>query len=390
MSSGPKDSILRYGDPLGFRIKSGASRPDAVSGSGHGRFTVEARAADAQQKEGVLTEGEEGSIWRLTADEGAAMNGHDIAPFPLGYLIAGVAGDLFNRLEAAGRRRGIDLAEIGIAMAHTFGSSGSFILSTATASSEAVEIDVALSGPISQADAKALLADASNASPAIAFLREPIRHSTFGLYINGRRRLALGKPTSQAADVADPFMTYRRSPRPTGEVVDVPILQKPGIAETGETPQVPLGSSGKRLFTIAGRGAGIGKGRFMTETWIARPGMSHFRILSDESAADAAPSALGLLSTGIAFCFLTQLHRYVEAQKLAIQSPRVVQQTDFTAGPAARADSLDTHLFLNGEAPDDMHENLLNMAARTCFMHAAAAASIEPRVTLRLNGELLQ
>ena len=79
MSSGPQDSILQYGDPLGFRIKSGASRPDAVVRIGHGRFKVEARAADAQQKEGVLTEGDEGSVWRLTADEGAVMNGHDLS-----------------------------------------------------------------------------------------------------------------------------------------------------------------------------------------------------------------------------------------------------------------------------------------------------------------------
>lgn len=389
MSSGSQDSILRYGDPLGFRVLPGAARPEAVVGRGHGRFKVEARAAKAQQKEGVLTEGEEGSVWRLTADEGPVMNGHDIAPFPLGYLIAGVAGDLFNRLEAAGGRRGLNLFKIGIGMSQTFGSSGSFIQSTATASSEATEIEVALSGPISPAEARSLLADALDASPAIAFLREPVRDSTFALTINGRRRLALGKPNSQAEDVADPFSTHRQPPRPEKGTGGVAILEKPGITETGEAPPVPLGSSGKRLFTIAGRGSGIGKGRFMTETWIARPGMSHFRILSDESPADAAPSALGLLSTGIAFCFLTQLHRYVEAQRLLIRSPRIVQRTDFTAGLAARADALDTHLFLNGDAPDDMHENLLNMAARTCFMHTAAAASIEPKVTLRLNGELL-
>lgn len=389
MSGGPQNSILQYGDPLGFRLKAGAARPAAVVAHGHGRFRVEARAAEAQQKEGVLTEGEEGSVWRLTADEGPAMNGHDIAPFPLGYLIAAVAGDLFNRLQAAGERRHLDLAKIGIGMSQTFGSSGSFIHSTATASSEATEIEVALSGTFSSAEAQSLLADALDASPAIAFLREPVRDSTFALYINGRRRLALGKPNSQAGDVADPFMTHRRSPRPAGDVPDIPILQKPGITETGEAPPVPLGSAGRRLFTIAGRGDGIGKGRFMTETWIARPGMSHFRLLSDDSPADTAPSALGLLSTGIAFCFLTQLHRYVEAQKLAIRLPRIVQRTEFKTGPAARAEALDTHLFLNGDAPDEMHVNLLNMAARTCFMHAAAAASIKPKVSLRLNGELL-
>jgi hypothetical protein len=388
MPSGHHDSILRHGDPLGFCVKPGSSRPGAVIGSGRDRFRVEARAAEAQQKEGVLIEGVDGSVWRLTADEGPAMNGHDIAPFPLGYLIAGVSADLYNRIAAAAERCGIGLDDVGIGMAQVFGSSGSFIHSTATASSEAVTIDVALSASVHAAEARSLLAEALEASPAIAFLREPVRESTFALSINGRRRLVLGKPGSPAEDVEDPFLTHARPPRPaTG--AGPAILEKPGSAETGEAPQIPLSSTGKRLFTIAGHGSAVGKGRFRTETWIARPGMSHFRILSDESAADTAPSGLGLLSTGIAFCFLTQLHRYVEAQKLSIRSPRLVQLMDFAAGSTAGVEALDTHLFLNGDAPEAVHENLLNMAARTCFMHAAAAASIEPAISLRLNGELV-
>ena len=382
------DSILRHGDPLGFRIRTGSLRPAVVLGAGRGGFRVEARAAEAQQKEGVLHEGADGSVWRLTADEGAALNGHDIAPFPLGYLIAGVAGDLYNRLAAAVGRRGIRLDDVGIGMSHTFGSSGSFIQSTATASSEAAAIDISLSAGIDAATARSVAKEAIDASPAVAFLREPVTDNTFALHINGRRRLALGRAGSPREDVEDPFFTHARSPRPAaGGGAGPEILAKPGITENGDAAQVPFASPGKRLFTIAGRGSALGNGRFMTETWIARAGMSHFRILSDESAADTAPSGLGLLSTGIAFCFLTQLHRYVEAQRLAIRAPRLVQETEFAAGAFARAGAVDTHLFLNGSAPDEMHENLLNMAARTCFMHAAAAARIEPAISLRLNGE---
>ncbi|SMH32893.1 hypothetical protein [Mesorhizobium australicum] len=388
MSSGSQDSILRYGDPLGFRTRIGASRPDVVVGAGDGCFRVAARAAEAQQKEGVLSEGDQGSTWRLTADEGATMNGHDIAPFPLGYLIAGVAGDLSSRLEAAAGRARVDLVGTAIDVSHTFGASGSFIHSTATATSEAASLDVALTGSLSAAAARSLLEEAMDTSPAIAFLREPARSSSFALTINGRQRLALGGRQSVGGDFADPFLTLK-PPRPEGLQGDRAILEKPGITEIGEAPQIPFASTGKRYFTIAGRGTSLGHGRFATETWIARPGMSHFRLLSDDSPADTAPSALGLLSTGIAFCFLTQLHRYVEAQKLAIRSPRLVQQTAFTGGADVRTEVLDTHLFLNGDAPEEMHENLLNMAARTCFMHAAAAASVTPAVTLRLNGELI-
>jgi hypothetical protein len=142
-------------------------------------------------------------------------------------------------------------------------------------------------------------------------------------------------------------------------------------------------------MTITGVGRALSNGEFLSETWIARPGMSHFLLRSDESPAGAAPSGLGLLSTGIAFCYLTQLHRYIDSQKLQISRPRLVQFTPFASNDQTHVGGIDTHLFLSGDAPEDLHVKLLTIAADTCFMHAAAAASVEPSIAVTLNGEPL-
>jgi hypothetical protein len=130
-SDGP---TLKSGDTLGFRVRTGSRRSPVITGTGSETFKVEARALGAQQKEAVLTEGATGSLWRLTADEGPGMRGHDVAPFPLGYLIAGVASDLYNRISAAAAKRGAALGDVEISMSHRFGAEGSFIQSTAKAS----------------------------------------------------------------------------------------------------------------------------------------------------------------------------------------------------------------------------------------------------------------
>jgi len=56
---------------------------------------------------------------------------------------------------------------------------------------------------------------------------------------------------------------------------------------------------------------------------------------------------------------------------------------------AATALPVDTHLFLNGDAPDDTHERLQKIAAVTCYLHATLAAAYTPEVTIVLNGRPL-
>jgi hypothetical protein len=117
------------------------------------------------------------------------------------------------------------------------------------------------------------------------------------------------------------------------------------------------------------------------------PGASHFRLTSDEGGRMLAPCGLALLSAGIAFCYMTQLSRYIENMKLKIHGVRLVQFSPYNAGPKAVAEPIDTHLYLNGEAPDNTHLQLLNIAARTCYLHAASKTPTEPKLRVIRNGQ---
>ena len=98
---------------------------------------------------------------------------------------------------------------------------------------------------------------------------------------------------------------------------------------------------------------------YETDTWLGMPGTSHFKLVSDEGGSAAAPCGLALLSAGIAFCYMTQLSRYIENMKMKIHGVRLVQFNPYVAGPTAAAEPIDTHLFLNGEAADETHLQLL-------------------------------
>ena len=132
----------------------------------------------------------------------------------------------------------------------------------------------------------------------------------------------------------------------------------------------------------------------VVDTWLGMPGVSHFVFRSDAGSAGAGPSGLALLSAAIAFCYMTQLSRYIEHMKFNIHGVRLVQLTPFGidgSGTTARgaAHPIDTHFFLNGDAPEETHGQLLRIAARTCYLHATAAGALEPVVTLLRNGDCL-
>ena len=83
---------------------------------------------------------------------------------------------------------------------------------------------------------------------------------------------------------------------------------------------------------------------------------------------------------------MTQLSRYIENMKMNIRGVRLVQLNPYVAGAKAAVEPIDTHLFLNGEAPDETHLQLLTIAARTCYLHAAAKAPHEPNLRIVHNG----
>ena len=381
------DTIDRHGDPLAFRLRQGSGR-SSLSGSGRDVIKVEARQLMGHQKEAVVSEGAAGSAWRLTSDEGKHLRGTDLAPFPLGFFNAGLQSELYGRIRTLAAARGIGLGAVEIRVANHYWLTGSFIHGTGEGHAEAPDIDVHVQSGASTDTIKALMAEAMDASPAIALLRTPLSGNSFALYINGRRRTVEGVANSPSADAGDPYRTYSRAPRPLDSGARRDLIEKTGQVEQGTAEPASPTVTNKLIRNIFGVGQSIGAdGMYQTDTWLGMPGTSHFRLLSDESGNAGAPCGLALLSAGIAFCYMTQLSRYIENMKMNIHGVRLVQFNPYVAGPAAAAEPIDTHLFLNGEAADETHLQLLTIAARTCYLHAAAKTPTEPKLRIVHNGQ---
>ena len=379
------DTIDKYGDPIAFRIRAG-DRRGALLAKG-GTIKVEARHMAIHQKEAVVTE-DGGTQWRLASDEGRHLKGTDLAPFPLGYFNAGLQCDLYGRIRALAARRNIALRGVDIRLVNHYWLTGSFIHGTGEGHAEPPDVDVKIDSNASDDTIKTLVAAALDASPAMAYLRTPLAANTFALYVNGRRHTVGGIANSPATDVVDPYRVYTKPLRPLDPAARRDLIQKTGVVEPGEVVLAGPSINNKLIRNIVGIGHSVGAdGLYEVDTFLGVPGGSHFKLTSDESAREIAPTGLALASAGIAFCYMTQLSRYIENMKMNIRQVRLVQTTAFTAGDKATFAPIDTHLYLNGEAPVETHLQLLTIAARTCYLHAAAKTPTEPKVRVVHNGQ---
>jgi len=381
------DTIEMHADPLAFRLRRGRGRSTLLDGR-HDVIKVEARQLAGHQKEAVVTEGRDGSAWRLTSDEGKHLRGTDRAPFPLGFFNAGMQADLYGRIRSLAASRNITLDDVAIHVTNHYWLTGSFIHGTGEGHAEAPDIEVRLQSGASTETIRALVAAAMNASPAIALLRTPLLGNTFALYVNGRRRQVAGVANSASADAGDPYRVYSRAPRPLDANARHDLIEKTGRVEQGTPDPASPTVTDKLIRNVHGEGKPFGRdGMYEVDTWLGMPGTSHFKLVSDEGVANAAPCGLALLSAGIAFCYMTQLSRYIENMKMDIRGVRLVQFNPYVAGSNGVAESIDTHLFLNGEAPEETHLQLLTIAARTCYLHAASKTATEPNLRTIHNGQ---
>jgi uncharacterized OsmC-like protein len=403
MAAQPHDTIDAFGDPLAFRVRQGTARPSVIrNAAGQDVFKVEARQMAHHQKEAVVTEGSEGSAWRITSDEGRHLSGTDLAPFPLGVFNAGLHGDLYNRLLTTATASGVAVDDLRIHLDNRYSLTGSFVRGDAVGQAEPTRVTVKVKSAADASTLRAWVDRAVAASPAMAALRTPLEN-TFAIYVNGRRRPVSALPASPAADAPDPYLVHAKPPRPVaGPDPLQPLILRTGVQRAGVSQPAQASPTGRVLRLIVGNSHLLdGAGATETDTYLELPGASHFALRTDErpgtgAAGDQGPCGLSLLSAGIVFCYMTQLSRYIENMKLDIRGVRIVQYTPFaldgslTAGTlAGRALPVDTHLFLNGGAADEVFERLQKIAAVTCYLHATLAAPLPPEVTIERDGQPL-
>ena len=384
------ESIASSGFPLGFKTRQGSERPGIIVGrEGTDVVKVEARHFPAHhQKEAVVTEGRHGSAWRMVSDEGVHIKGDDLAPFPLGFFNAGLQADLGNRLRSLARAQNIVLDNVHIHCRTGYSMTGAFFRGDGVGYAEPAIIDVAIQSAAPKASIAALVTAAVQASPALAAMRMPVEN-TFALYVNGRRQ-AVSTLANAAGEAADPLKTYANVPAPLAHANSLSdLILKTGQKRDGTpTLTAPAATPDQRIVReVAGNCEVLADGETRTDVALQLPGMSHFALKSDESALDRAPCGLSMLSAGIAFCYMTQLSRYIDYMKFKIRHVRLVQLNPYTFdGVRGGIEPVATHLFLHGDETNETHEKFMRISAVTCFLHATLTATLEPVVSVTLNG----
>ena len=397
------DTIESSGFPLGFKVAQGtAHRPLAGMAAAEDILKVEVRAMGGHQKECVVTDGVAGSAWRMVCDEGAGLNGTDLAPFPLGFMSAGLQAELLGRIARLAHARAIPLGSLRTGLVNRYAFEGSFFRGTGRGSALAPAFQVHLDSPAPVQQVRALVAGAAAASPLLAAVKSALAN-TFALYVNGQRRTPLQVPPSTRADAPDPLKSWKGVPQPlagSDALADMVAKLAPPPANGGP-PRPPMLPDQDVRFAIEICGESHWQdGIAASQTWASKPFGSRFGLKSDErSAGDQAPSGLALAAAGVAFCLMTQLLRYAEFRKYQIRAVRIVQYwpmqlvsgADGTDGTPSgtltgTTGNLDTHVFLHGEESDENMGHLLLSSANTCYLHALLGAALQPDIALLHNG----
>lgn len=384
------ESIDRHGYPLCFRTSKGPKRSDSLGlEDSNDCFITQARAIGGHQKEAVVTEGENGSSWRMVSDEGPALKGTDLAPFPLGYMSAALQGDLLSRLIKLAGAEAVTLEGLSCSLENDYMFEGSFFKGTGVGHAYPPRFSLETKSLSPEDLLSDLLKRALRASPLLASWTNPLRN-TFSLYSNGRKVL-LRDLTPSPADAKDPFSEWSESPKPIPEDgVLGDIVYKAEPVEVKSPTPMSGWETGRVDIPIRGCCA-IDQGISHTTTWANRLGGSAFSIRSDDHSQNAlAPSSLAYGSASIAFCFMTQLLRYVEHHKMKVSALRLVQMSPHHINSGvAEPVPLDTHVFVNTEESDQVMEGLIQMSARTCYLHAALSSTLPPKISFVMNGRKL-
>ena len=386
------DTIESSGFPLGFKVAQGAARSPLMGmDAAEDTLKVEVRAMGGHQKECVVTDGLAGSAWRMVCDEGAGLNGSDLAPFPLGFMSAGLQAELQGRIARLAVARDIPIRSLRTGLINRYAFEGSFFRGSGRGSALAPAFDVHLDSPAGAQQVRALVDDAARASPLLAAVGRALAN-TFALYVNGQRRTPLQVLPSTRADAPDPLKSWKGVPQPlagSGALPDMVAKLAPPPANGGPArPPMKPDEDVRFAIEICGESSWQ-EGITASQTWASKPFGSRFGIKSDErSAADQAPSGLALAAAGVAFCLMTQLLRYSEFRKYQIRAVRIVQYwpmqqvIDAHGSLGGGTGNLDTHVFLHGEETDENMGHLLLSSANTCYLHALLGAALQPGLAL--------
>jgi organic hydroperoxide reductase OsmC/OhrA len=375
------------GKPLFFKAAAEAERGRHPPAIPHGTaLRTVARSLAVMQKEALVFSSATGSVWRLASDEGAYLNGDDVAPCPLAFMSAGMAASFMQHILALAERRAMgDLRGLRIVQDNYYTMEGSALRGTMTGGALPVDLRMEVEAGGEDTALQQLLRDAVAASPVRALMGSVLA-SRFTLTHNARevrtRRVASMDRSPEPWPEG-----YFESARPAAGGWQESVL-KNGMSPRTQEVTSSTGSSyaaeqSRRLHLrsiCTLRPDGIKT----IEQQLLNPHGTIFHLLSEEGPGGGgqgrAPDAMTYLSAGIAFCFLTQFGRYAKIVRKDLRKYGVVQDTQFSSGldgTIPRAEAVATHVHLESGEDDEFAPTILDMAEQTCFLHALCRTPLD-------------
>jgi uncharacterized OsmC-like protein len=380
--------------PLAFPLRP---QPEQNASSGSVRLVTRARAMEGMQKEALVDCAPGGRGWRLVCDEGPYLNGTDLAPFPLAYFTAGLINAYLGEIVAAAETSGVELPELELIQDSFYTMEGSAMRGDMRGGALPVRLHVRADSDPGDPLVRKLVMQAVTRSPADALLRMALS-SQFAIEHDGspvtpaEAREWRDYPSVALSDAAFDAAS------PLGGA-DYPhdIVTKLEGAESVFDREGGAGSSlraeQKRTLHIRGIARLRDDGLSKTRIQLYKPIGSHFAFLCDvrdSGGGERAPSPLVYLSAGIAFCYLTQIGRYVTIVKQPLSRYALLQRTEFTRADEhgqASAEPVKTLVSLSGGPDEDGVRRIVDMGERTCFLHAAARTPLKTHVRVTDLGE---
>ncbi|MFE8013803.1 hypothetical protein ACFU3O_13785 [Streptomyces antibioticus] len=197
--------LHRSPHPLTFVARGG---DEHAPRDGEAAYHIEVMGLGGFQKEGLARDVHSDRTWRLVCDEGAYLNGANMAPAPLAYWVGGLHADITARITEAAREAGVALDGLSVTVTQGFGVKGSFAKGQAVAQVHHMTCDIDLTCHQDRATVNGLVEVAiarSSAMAAVAGAHE----SLFSLSTNGTLT-PVTLPVS-AEHLTDPFLRTRTS-----------------------------------------------------------------------------------------------------------------------------------------------------------------------------------
>lgn len=388
--------VLGYDSrPLVFAVENAGELGLAPPKDRHGvSLRTWVRSLSGMQKEALVISGATGMTWRLAADEGPYLQGHDVGPAPLAFLCAGMISSYMESLFAVASMREIEIEHVRLVLDNFYSMEGSVLRGTMAAGALAPHVAVELRAGADGETARELVADALLASPVSGLTRAPLA-SRFTLTHNGTGL----KPTRVAwlrrpaePDPGDQFPRVRRAGG-EGEAVVRKLVEAESVDRENVGSGASLKESQKRTLHLRGACSRRDDELKVVDVDVISPIGSTFRFLSEEAPGfgglGRAPDAATYLSAGFGFCFMTQFGRYAEITKSDLGSYRIVQDTFLSRGDVSpgevrpgHADAVETHVHLETGEDEDFARAILDMAEQTCFLHALCRPELEPELVV--------